>query len=242
MKGKTKAISKVIAVIMFAVGALVLANARIKRPAKPQSFVIHYRMTRTELGKAPVFTGLLTSTVKSDGTGKHERFSQDGADVRYIDNTAAYKVVGDHLEYIEAADSALALDEAAQTESWFSDSGLLVREETVLGLKAFTLHQDLSDGWWEGTFSTATRHTPLIDREQHDGVITSREAVSIQFRDVGQEVALPDLAIRFDQAQKLVNALRSGSDPEATKNAVAIAERMRSVQEKLARRPLNQTQ
>lgn len=172
---------------------------------------------------------MLTSLVNADGTGKHERFTEDGADVRYLDSIAAYKIVGNHLDYIESATAALSADRVAQTEEWFTSSGQKVREEMVLGLKTYTIHQDLSDGWWEGTFSTATRHTPLIDREQHDGVITTREALSVQFRDVSQETALPDLPVSFERAQKLEDAFRSGND-EAKKLADELAERMHSVQ------------
>jgi hypothetical protein len=136
------------------------------------------------------------------------------------------------LEYIEAAEAKLRLDRLARSASWLAGNSQLVREESVLGLKAYVWHRDLNDGWWEGTYSPSKRYTPLVDREYIGGVETTREAVSVQFRDVSpDEIAPPLLPVHFDRAEALEQALRSNDENRQT--ADGIAERMHAVRENL---------
>lgn len=92
---KVRLFAKVVAVLVFAFGAIAFASANFKNlKEKPKSFVITYLLTRSENGETPVVTGLIVKTVAADGQWKQIRVRRPGdgyqtqVSVRFLDETA----------------------------------------------------------------------------------------------------------------------------------------------------------
>jgi hypothetical protein len=236
---KLRLLVKVVAVLMFIFGVLTFVSARLKKTEEqPKSFVITYVVTRSENGRAPVATGLIVKTVSAGGEWKQTKVRRlddeyrEQVSIRFLDKTAAYKLEDTRLDYVGASESELERDKIARTSNWVTGSTLFVGEASMLGLKVYTTHQNLNDGWVEQAFSPLTRSTPLLYREHSGNVETTEEAVSIQFRDVSpDEIKPPDLPISFEWSKRLEKAMLSNSENADTVKR-AIAER-EAVTEKL---------
>lgn len=95
-----------------------------------------------------------------------------------------------------------------------------VREEFVAGLKTYVhraVHADGSGAWIENFYAPETGLTALKTVMHHgDGAEYVIEAINVQFRDVSdEEVALPNLPIRFDSAEQMVKDSRLNGNAEA---------------------------
>ncbi|MEP6637376.1 MAG: hypothetical protein ABJB97_11680 [Acidobacteriota bacterium] len=140
---------------------------------------------------------------------------------------------GDHLEYIESTGEAHAQGERnARSASWATSSPDFVREETILGMKAYVIHQKTSMGFVEAAYSPILGSAPLFDRWLEGDIEETREAVSIQFRPVSDdEVAVPNLPVRFDRATAMHNLFRGNATNDDLMDQADA--RMRAVREKL---------
>lgn len=234
MKSKIKLFAEIIAVVIFALGVVVFTNAH-RKPEQPKSFVISYKYTRIEQGQEPVIQRIVR-VVNSDGEMKQTTYNTEGKieEIRFLDKIAGYKLVGSHLDYAGTSEPLLKMDSLARSASWLAEHPLFVREETILGLKAYIWHKDLSDGWTERTYSPMTGITPLLEHEKIGDIETTLEAISIQFQKVSpDEIAPPNLPISFDQDQSFEQALRSGGDETNNRIADRMAELRNTDKEKL---------
>lgn len=229
---KARLFAKVVAVTVFALGAVMFVNASLTASKdQPKSFVITYRITRSENGQPPVDTGLSVKIVSAEGEWKETKVQMSDSghpkqvSVRFLDKTAAYNLETDHLNYSGSSESVFHRDKIAHTADWVTSSPLFVKEDSMLGLKVYTTHQDISDGFVEQAFSPVTRGIPLLYRERSDKVETTEEAVSVQFRDVSpDEIKPPSLPISFEWSKQLENAMLSNPENAEMVNRL-IAER-----------------
>ena len=227
---KLRLLAKIVAMLMFVFGAITFGNAYLKNAKeKPKSFVITYLITRSDNGQLPVVTGLSVKTVSADGEWKQTKVRRidseyrEQVNVHFLDNTATYKLEADRLEYTRTSETELERDKTARTADWITKSPLFVREDSILGLKVYITHQNLSDGWVEQAFSPLTRSAPLLFREHLSNVEYTEEAVNIQFRDVSSdEIKPPNLPISFELSKRLEKAMLSNPEnADAVKRLIA---------------------
>ena len=239
MSLRTLAIAgKVFAVTMLVVGAVCI-NARSKqKDNKPESFVITFRVTTVRQGR-PTTVGLIVHADNGKGGIRETRVLDDGtgtlrSQTRLVDNIAAYNLEGDHLEYIVATGEERAQGERnARLASWAASSPDFVREDTWLGMKAYVVRQKIQGGFIESWYSPLLGRLALFDKQVEADVEITREAVSIQFRPVSDdEVAVPDIPIRFDRALHKISVFKDG-DAAAVKSMGMAEEMLRATKEKL---------
>lgn len=239
-----KTVSKLIAIVVFITGAALLISATVKKRqdkeiAKAAPFALTYQVTKTEPGKAPVVIGLIVQIDNGKGGMKHVRFldNGDGNAIReeiFYDATASYKVRDGYLEYVDSREGFAEVDQNARSSTWATSSSTFLREETILGMKAYVVHQETPDGYWEGAYSPLLARTPLRDREVVNGVETVREATAVQFRPVSdEEVAAPNLPVRFEKALRFAELFRASGDAANVEVADKFTARMNVAREKL---------
>lgn len=236
---KLRVLAKMVAVLVFAFGAITFVSANLKTSKeKPKSFVITYLITRSENGETPVVTGLAVKTVDADGHWKRvivRRLDDEyprQVTVSFLDNTAAYGLEAGRLEYTGASEGELERDRTARTADWITKSALFVREDSMLGLKVYTTHQNLNDGWVEQAFSPLTRSAPLVFREHTGNVERTEEAVSIEFRDVSpDEIKPPSFPISFELSKRFEKGM--ASNPENADSIKLHIQEREAVTEKL---------
>lgn len=229
---KAGLLAKVAAVAVFVLGAIMFVNVSLTASKEqPKSFVVTYRITRSENGQPPIETGLVVKLVSAEGEWKETKVQMSDSrhpkqvNVRFLDKTAAYNLETDRLDYSGSSESVFNRDKIARTADWVTSSPLFVKEDSMLGLKVYTTHQDISDGWVEQAFSTQTRGIPLLYRERSDNVETTEEAVSVQFRDVSpDEIKPPNLPISFEWSKRLESSMLSNPENAEMVNRL-IAER-----------------
>lgn len=217
---KVRLLAKIVAVLVFAFGAITFVSANLRNSKeKPKSFVITYLIARSENGETPVVTGLAVKTVGTDGQWKRiivRRLDDEyrrQVSVGFLDSTASYGLEAGRLEYAGTSEAELERDKSARTADWITKSALFVREDSILGLKVYTTHQNLNDGWVEQAFSPLTRSAPLVFREHSGNVEHTEEALSIEFRAVSpDEIKPPNLPISFELSKRLEKGM--ASNPE----------------------------
>jgi hypothetical protein len=226
---KVTLLAKIVALLVFAFGAISFVNAYKNAKEPPKSFLVTYLITRVEDGQTPVVTGLGVRIVNAEGEWKETKVrgidsSSEQVSVRFLDKTAPYKLEAGRLEYVGGTSEAeMERDNLARTPNWITSSPLFVREETMLGLKTYTTHQKLNNGWVDQAFSPVTRSTPLLYREHIGNVETTEEAVSVQFRDISpDEIRPPNLPISFEWLKGLEKAmLANPENADTVKRAIA---------------------
>ena len=230
MKAKLTLFAKVVSVAVFAFGAISYVSAQFQHEP-PRSFVITYRVTSTENGQ--LRGGMTVLIVNADGQWKQTKLTDNKpVNIRFMDKVAAYQLANDRLDYLDSAEPTLQRDRVARSPKWITDSPLFVREDSIAGLKVYVTHQTLNDGWVEEAYSPLTRSCPLLERQHLGAVEITKEAVSVQFRDVSpDEIKPPDLPISFESAKALEKAMLS--NPENSETVKGLATRREFIREKL---------
>lgn len=239
---KVRMLVKIVAVLVFAFGGIAFVSANLRNAKEqPKSFVITYLITRSENGEPPVVTGLAIKTVGADGQYKMVAVRKLDDEyrrqvfVRYLDETASYSLDAGRLDYEHTSGPDLEGDKTARTADWITKSTLFLREDSILGLKTYTTHQNLNDGWVEQAFSPLTRSTPLLVREREGNVESVQEAVSVEFRDVlSDEIRPPNVPIVFEWSKRLEKGMLS--NPENNDTVKHLIEEREAVTEKLRAR------
>jgi|GEM_PF-2029448 len=203
--------------LLLILGVAVFAGALIKRerakPEKPVPFVVtyqHYR--RTQNSVTP--TGMTVKVVNAERAWREVTFYTGGARTEDgSDGESCFNVSGDSLQYQQEDNT---FTDQFNSEVALRNNPEFVRTETVAGLTTFVLRSRENDGFWfEQWYSPKTGGLALklVVHDTMSERIT--EAVSVQFRDVSeQEVSLPPLPVRLDDAEKEVLRLRSGGEHE----------------------------
>lgn len=207
-------LTKIIAVIVFAVGASLFIKAAIAdQDRTPKSFLITYRVSRLETNSAPVVEEIRVQTVKPTGEYKLSiYYLASGKAVDYVANQdSVYEIKSDSLQYFGDALSP-ELRKNFQSRAFLKSHPNFSREEAVCGLTTYVLHTQDGDEWIEGYSAPETGNIALKTVLYHgNGSYTVIEAISVQFRDVpDDEVRLPDLPVRFDTAEQRINEYGNG--------------------------------
>ena len=207
-------ISKIVAVVVFAVGSSLFINAAITNQTRPQkSFVITYKVSRLETNSTPVVEEIRVQTVKATGEYKLTTYYLASGKMRdYVaTQDSVYEIKSDSLQYFGKA-LPPELRKNFQSMAFLKSHPNFSRVESVCGLTTYVLHTQDGDEWIEGYSATETGNIPLKTVLYHgNGSYTAIEAISVQFRDVSDdEVGLPDLPVRFDEAENRVNEYING--------------------------------
>lgn len=202
-------LSKITAVVVFAVGASLLIKAAIAdQDRTPKSFLITYKVSRIETNIAPVVEEIRVQAVRPNGEYKLSiYYLASGKTVEYVaGRDSVYEIKSDSLQYFGNALSP-ELRKSFQSPAFLKSHPNFSREESVCGLTTYVLHTQDGDEWIEGYSAPETGNIPLKTVLYHgNGSYTVIEAISVQFLDVPDgEVRLPDLPVRFDAAEQRVN-------------------------------------
>lgn len=230
---------KAISVSMFVAGLVLFGNAMIKgRTEKPQSFVVTYKYSVSKQGGPFVVTRLVTRAVNASSEWKETVYdlTTGARTVLGADEIASYRVDGQHLQYNESVELMNSLNQKAYSEDWLRTHTATVREGLVAGLKTYVFRSEDAESWTEEYYSPKTSFTPLkvVEYHQASGDQFVKEAISVQFRALGNdEFKLPDLPVRFDNAERFIAVLRSGGQDENRKIAEECSRRMDTVKQKL---------
>ena len=204
-------------VLLLILGVAVFAGALIKRerakPEKPVPFVVtyqHYR--RTQDSVTP--TGMTVKVVNAERAWREVTFYAGGARTEDgSDGVSCFKVSGDSLQYQQEDNTFTG---QFNSEVALRNNPEFVRTETVAGLTTFVLRSRENDGFWFEQYYSPKTGGLVLKLVVHDTVSERiTEAVSVQFRDVSdQEVSLPPLPVRFDDAERSVDQFRSAGNHE----------------------------
>lgn len=196
---------RIFAVVVFVSGAAVFAITHAKHSGsqKLQPFVATYVTTLETQDSRNGRSELAVRLATGDGRWREVQWSDRGRSVQLADDNGVYEAERDGraLQYVGPSS-----DDVVDA----SDLAKVTRTETVAGITAYVFRTDNPDGYIEYYFA------PQMGRHHIKAVIFkgphykyTREAVSVQFRPVSdEEVAVPNLPIKFDNVDKQVDAMK----------------------------------
>ena len=214
MKTRLIRLGKIVAVLTFVVGLSLFINAMAKRPASPRSFVVTYNQTEKDTNGKAVVKAIEVRVVKATGEQKYTTYKFVSGITRTTVSTLEdiYEIKPESLEYYNSMEGWDRIDQAFRSAIVHKSHPEFVREEQVAELNTYVhrVGKPDSNSWVETFYATETGATPLKTVIHNDsGSEIMIEAINIQFREVSdEEVRLPDLPVRFDKAEKLVNEYR----------------------------------
>ena len=214
MKKRLIQLSKIVAVLVFAVGLVLFIQSGIATQAKAsKSFVVTYKVSNIEADAKPVVEEIRVKSVKATGEYKQTfYYLQSGRTAEYVaTQDSVYEVKTDSLQYFGKALSP-ELNNNFRSPAFLKNHPNFSREEKICDLTTYVLHTQDGDAWIESYSAIETGNTPLETVLYHgNGGYTVIEAVSVQFRDVSDdEVRLPDLPVKFNKAEQKVDEYRNG--------------------------------
>ena len=213
MKNRIGRVAWIIVVLVFAAGVAVFANAiHAARSAEPKSFVVTYLVSNNG---AP--TSIRTEFVKATGEWKSTAYGLGSVGTRTLVGTVAaqYEIGTVSIDFLTSADveQVRNLEKAFRTIAFHKNHPDFVREEYVAGLKTYVhrgVEPDGSGAWVENFYAPETGLTSLktVMHHSEDSEFVI-QAISVQFREVlDYEVALPNLPVKFDKAEQVVEDSR----------------------------------
>jgi hypothetical protein len=222
MKKRLIQLSKIAAVLVFAVGLILFIQAGIATQAKAsKSFVVTYKVSNIEADNKPVIEEIRVQSVKATGEYKMTiYYLPSGKTAEYIaTQDSVYEVKTDSLQYFGKALSS-ELNNNFRSAAFLKTHPNFSREEKICDLTTYVLHTQDGDAWIEGYSAVETGNTQLKTVLYHgNGSYTVIEAISVQFRDVSDdEVRLPDLPVKFNKADQRVDEYRNGGAVGAGNN------------------------
>lgn len=197
---------RIIAVVVFVIGTVLLITAYTKQPIRPGSFVVSYVTTIESQDAQNGMRALSIITVSADGRWRDVEWGAARKLVQVADKNDVYRVdfEGQVLQYAGPNDAS-----SLPSPFWREAT----RTEMIAGIKAYVFRTETPDGYAESAYAPEMgRHTlrwSVSKEEAH--LRQTTEAVSVQFRPVDDvEVAVPHLPIKFDEVEADMEAMRKG--------------------------------
>lgn len=234
---------KTVAILALTCGIFLTAWRAFRTKASTQqareAFVIVSNTYEVEGGKTMPVTTTTTTTVNPKANSFKIVANDLGNKVRITvgNSVAFYNVINGGLEYVDSSDYINDFNGKSSSEQFFLTHPLFSRKESVAGIDTFVLRDENEGSWAEDYYSPLAGYFALkrarFDKEAN--IITVTEAVSVQFRKLQpNEYEMPNLPIRFGQAETLIAGLRRGASANGLNQADFMAAKISKVKEKLS--------
>lgn len=225
---------------LFVAASWQVMSAREVQTAKPQGFVVQYLSSRSTTNDKPIAYEYSVRMVTADGDWKETRYALDkvaepstsGAtrEGMFFVRDGSRQYYGEHNQ--EFAKYGMRSAEKLQASPQFN------RCEEIAGLKGYVLRIDdpnvKTEIETEVTSAPETGVTPLkiVTRTKPGSrklLIHVVEAIGIEFKEpTAEEMALPELPVRFDLAEQRMKALKKAGLQERAEQIERAIERLRS--------------
>ncbi|MEN3331424.1 MAG: hypothetical protein V7641_789 [Blastocatellia bacterium] len=220
MKVRIINLSKAMSVIVFIAGIVFFTGSKLSsRQPSSKSYSVTYQVSSIQNGSPPIVEMIQIRTAKATGEYKTITYHLGSGKITEVIATkdSVYNIKTDSLQFLGLAWPPETRKANISLTSDTSNPGF-VREEKVCGLTTYVYHTQNGDSWADQYFAVGIVGTPLKSVVyEGDGSYRIIEAINVQFRDIlDDEMNLPDLPIKFDEAEVWLSNLQNNGANEIT--------------------------